>query len=63
MNIVCNDSVILSVSGNTISASNGDIYTVNGLVLLKNGQIVSMHVSNINEAVNVVIGLHGGRRL
>ena len=61
--IVCNDNVTVDVVGNVITTSNGDIYNLAGLVLFKNGSMISMNVSSIDAAVGIVIGAHGGRKL
>lgn len=58
------DGCTLTVMNDTISVSNGEVYNYfdAGHVLVGNGQ--SFHnVGSIDEAIGMILGLHGGRRI
>lgn len=59
--IHCNDGMTITHSGSFIHVSNGDTYSLCGTTLTGPG-FVSYNVTSINEAVNIICGLHGGKR-
>ena len=48
--------------GHSISVSNGEIYNYMGHLLSGSG-IASYNVSSLEEAVGIIVGMHGGRKL
>lgn len=61
--IVANDGCVISVMGNMISCSNGETYTLMGSTLFGPRGVMSMNVRSVDEAVGIVLGAHGGRRM
>lgn len=60
---ICKDGTTVTVSGNSIVTSRGECYTLMGNCLSGTGGFCSFNVVNINEAVAIVVGLHGGKVL
>lgn len=61
--IMANDGVRVNVMGGAITCSNGERYSLVGPVLMGPHGRVSVNCSGIDEAVNIIIGMHGGRKL
>lgn len=61
--IVANDGTAITQMGNFIVCSNGITYTFMGNTLVGPKDVISMNVTNISEAVDIVIGLHGGKKI
>lgn len=61
MSIVAFDGVVIKVCGNTIVCSDGLNYVLSGNILLGPMGQVSMNCRDIVEAMNIVVGIHGGR--
>ena len=59
---VANDGVVINQMGNSITCSNGEHYSLVGTTLMGPRGAVSMHVTSISDAVNIVVGLHGGKK-
>ena len=59
--ITCNDGTTVTQMGSFIQA-NDETYTLMGTILTGPGGFRSMNVRSIDEAVDIVVGLHGGRR-
>lgn len=59
--VYCNDGTVVTWTGLFIHAADGT-YTLVGTVLAGPRGIVSMNVGGMDEAVSIVVGLHGGRR-
>lgn len=59
--IQCNDGTIVTKAGTFIHASDGT-YTLTGTMLTGPHGYYSVNVQDIDEAVGIVVGLHGGRR-
>ena len=64
MTFYCNNGgTLFTVSGDEIIGSNGRSYRYDGDVLYDQcGHVVSYHVKNMNMAIGIVAGLHGGIR-
>lgn len=62
MTIIAKDGTTISRFGHTIHCSNGETYTLMGTHLTGPHGFLSNNVRSIEEAVGIVIGLHGGRR-
>lgn len=60
--IMCNDGTTVTQMGSFIHASDGT-YILAGAILTGPGGFCSMNVQSVDEAVGIVVGLHGGRRL
>lgn len=60
--IVANDGVTITQMGNCITCSNGEHYTLVGMVLTGPNGFRSMNVNSISEAIGIVVGRHGGKR-
>lgn len=61
MTIIAKDGTTISRFGHTIHCSNGETYTLTGTCLTGSRGFFSNNVRSIEEAVGIVIGLHGGR--
>ena len=56
------DGTIITQAGKTISCSDGSRYFLSGKVLSGPHGTVSRNVGSPQEALAIVIGLHGGQR-
>ncbi len=61
--IITNSGIIINVMGNFIRCSDGKTYTVVGNLLQGSGGIISRNVRSVDEAVNIIVGMYGGRRM
>lgn len=61
--IFCNDGTTVMHAGHLITTSKGETYSLLGTILTGPGGFQSMNVGSIQEAVGIVCGMHGGRRL
>ena len=60
--ILANDNTTIVEVGNTIYCSDGKTYILSGMTLADSSGIVGYNVGSIDEAVAMVVGMHGGRR-
>lgn len=60
MSIIAKDGVHISIFGSIIKCSNGEIYHLSGKILNGPSGTISTSCSSINEALSIVIDLHGG---
>ena len=60
--ILCNDGTSVTKMGNFIQASDG-MYTYTGTMMIGPNGFRSMNVKSMEEAISIVCGLHGGRKL
>ena len=63
MIIMTNSGVTITVSGNFINCSNGKTYTIMGSFLSGLDGVVANNIKSQDEAIGVVIGLYGGKRM
>ena len=61
--IIAKDGTTINVIGSTITTSRGETYHLTGRCLIGPTGTVSMNVSSMDEAIGIVIGIHGGRRM
>lgn len=63
MNVaIAKDGVVVTMNGNIISVSNGEIYSFcDGLLVSSVSGFTSIGCRNVTEAFGIVLGLHGGR--
>lgn len=61
--IIAKDGTAINQQGNNIYVSNGEVYILNGKILMGSGGIISQNCSSVQEALGVVIGMHGGRKI
>lgn len=61
--IITNSGIVINVMGNFIHCSNGKTYTVLGNILQGSGGIVSRNVRSVDEAVSIIVGMYGGKRM
>lgn len=59
---IAKDGSTISQTGSLISCSDGTSYNLCGSMLSGPGGVVATNVSNISEAIGIVLGLHGGKR-
>ena len=59
---IAKDGTTITQSGNSIFCSNGEAYTLSGRILIGPHGTESTNVGSIQEALGIVIGLHGGKR-
>lgn len=61
--VTANDGVaVMQSGGNTITCSNGEHYVFNGISLV-GPKGYQGRCTSIQEALGIVIGIHGGRKL
>lgn len=60
--VQCNDGTTVTKMGNFINTSKGT-YTFMGNMLTGPNGFISRNIRSVDEAVGIVIGLHGGKRL
>ena len=63
MTQIAKDGTIITQTGNFVTCSNGKTYTLMGKISAGPNGAVSMNVRDISEAVSIIVGLHGGKRL
>jgi hypothetical protein len=63
MIITTNSGVTITVSGSFINCSDGKTYSILGNTLNGPDGIVSRNIKSTDEAVGIVIGIYGGKRM
>lgn len=63
MVIMTNSGVTIIVSGNCISCSDGKMYTILGNSLTGPNGFVSYNIKSQDEAIGIIIGMYGGKRI
>ena len=61
--MMANDGVRVNVMGGAVTCSNGERYSLVDSVLVGPYGRMSVNCSGIDEAVNIIIGMHGGKTL
>ena len=63
MIITTNSGVTITVSGSFINCSDGKTYTIMGSSLTGPDGFASYNIKSQDEAIGIVIGLYGGKRM
>ena len=63
MIIMTNSGVTITVSGSFINCSNGKTYTIMGSSLTGPDGFVAHNIKSQAEAIGIVVGLYGGKRM
>ena len=63
MVIITNSGVTITVSGNCISCSDGKMYNIVGNCLTGSDGFISYNIKSQSEAIGIIIGLYGGKRI
>lgn len=63
MIITTNSGITITVSGNFINCSDGKTYTLIGNSLTESNGFISHNIKSQDEAIGIIIGLYGGKRM
>ena len=63
MIVICKDGTTLTATNDTVVTSRGEYYVISGNCLLGPCNFLSHNVFNINDALHIIAGLHGGKYL
>lgn len=63
MMITTNSNITLMETGNMIQASDGKTYTIMGSTIMGPTGTIAQNVKSHNEALGIIIGLYGGKRM
>lgn len=63
MVIITNSGVTITISSNIISCSDGKMYNIVGNCLTGFDGFISYNIKSQDEAIGIIIGMYGGKRI